>query len=213
VVQIADPTAFDGGRHQRYVGFARSLQLLQPKDVAYTIFPRGLYRGRGDGPRMFIQYNRQGGMYQRLMRRAGGGWGTYFRRMTNFDAGRGSPPVNQLLNIIEAMNSRAHTYQAAYTIVIQRPGSETVRPRGGPCLNYIAVQLQSGTPQRVSFLCVYRNHDFLTRAYGNYWGLCDLLKFLAAETQSQPGSLTCVSAHAYACYKLGQLRSFLGSFP
>jgi hypothetical protein len=46
-------------------------------------------------------------------------------------------------------------------------------------------------------LAVYRNHDFLQKAYGNYWALCNLLCFLAKETNTIAGPLTCVSSHAY----------------
>jgi thymidylate synthase len=115
--------------------------------------------------------------------------------MTHYENGNGS--INQLDNIVNAINNRQKIYQAAYTIVIEKPGRETIRPLGAPCLNYIAVQLTPGNPRTISLLCIYRNHDFLERAYGNYWGLCNLIKFLSEETQSTPGALTCVSSHAY----------------
>ena len=79
--------------------------------------------------------------------------------------------VNQLDNIINAINNRSKKHKAAYTIYIQKPGCETIRPRGGPCLNYIAVQIEKKETSEIGLLCVYRSHDFLERAYGNYWGL------------------------------------------
>ena len=96
--------------------------------------------------------------------------------MTHYNGPDGT--VNQLNNIIAAIRDRENLSKAAYTIVIQEPGGETVRPLGGPCLNYIAVQAepgQAGQPLTLGLLAVYRNHDFLERAYGNYWGLCNLL--------------------------------------
>jgi hypothetical protein len=88
-------------------------------------------------------------------------------------------------------------------------GGETVRPLGGPCLNYIAVQAepsQANQPMTLGLLAVYRNHDFLERAYGNYWGLCNLLRFLIKEVGGAPGPLTCVSSHAYVSGKKTALR-------
>ena len=67
---------------------------------------------------------------------------------------------NQLENIIHAIKVRSNISTAAYTIIIQKPGGETIRPLGGPCLNYIAVQLEPGNPVKLGLLAVYRNHDF-----------------------------------------------------
>ena len=49
----------------------------------------------------------------------------------------------------------------------------------------------------ISLLAVYRNHDFRERTFGNYWGLCSLLKYICTETDSSMGSITCISSHAY----------------
>lgn len=117
--------------------------------------------------------------------------------------------INQLDNIIQAIRNRSTTQKAAYTIIIQQPGSETIRPRGGPCLNYLALQLVPGKPRSIGLLAVYRNHDFLERAYGNYWGLCLLLQFIAKETGSKVGPITCISSHAYVPNKREALISFL----
>jgi hypothetical protein len=196
VVQIEDPCAFDEQFHQEVEQFCRLHGLLGPRHVAYTIFPRRLYRIKGSADKLFGAYNRQGGLYDWLRTRPLGGWGTYFRRMTHYESLGGA--VNQLHLIIEAINRRRRVWKAAYTVVIQEPGEETTRPRGAPCLNYIAVQMEpKDLHPSLGLLCVYRNHDMLERAYGNYWGLCNLAHFLAQETHSTPGSVTCVSSHAY----------------
>jgi thymidylate synthase len=129
--------------------------------------------------------------------------------MTNYDYG--DEPVNQLQNIIQAINTRSNVWKAACTIIIQKPGNETTGPRGGPCLNYIAVQMKAGNPCKIGFLCVYRNHDLLERTYGNYWGLCNLLQFLAAETNASTGPLTCISSHAEITKYKTSFKRFLDS--
>jgi len=185
--------------------FAKSEGVLPPKDVAYTIFPHGLYQHR-NGDELFTAYNKPGGFYARVKT----GWGTYFRRMTSYKGANGR--VNQLGNIIAAVRDRQNLSKAAYTIVIQHPGGETMRPLGGPCLNYIAVQAEpgeDGQPPTIGLLAVYRNHDFLERAYGNYWGLCNLLMFLAKEVKGIPGPLTCVSSHAYVAGKKTALKTLV----
>lgn len=195
IVHISDILVFDPSVHKKISDFAGTNGLLGPKHVAYTIFPHGLYKGRGTAEQLYEKYNSPRGMFNWTRTRPRRGWGTYFRRMTHY--GSNQPPVNQLANIVNAINRRGLDYAAAYTIVIQNPGPETVRTMGGPCLNYLAVQIQSGSPRKLGLLAVYRNHEFLERAYGNYWGLCNLSDFLSKETDSQPGPLTCVSSHAY----------------
>jgi thymidylate synthase len=127
--------------------------------------------------------------------------------MTQYSGRRGDE--NQLDNIIAAIKTRKTRCRAAYTIVIQYPGTETTQKMGGPCLNYLTVQIDPSPPTRLGMLAVYRNHDFLERAYGNYWGLCNLVKFLAHETGMNAGPLTCVSSHAFVAEKRAKFKRFL----
>lgn len=206
IIQIRNPGLLDPSFHAKIKGFAKVQGLLGPKDVAYTIFPHKLYQLEGDAANLFAAYNKPEGLFDRVKI----GWGTYFRRMTNYETANGI--VNQLDTIIEAIRHRGNLCKAAYTIVIQNPGGETVRPLGGPCLNYIAVQAepgQAGQPLTLGLLAVYRNHDFLERAYGNYWGLCNLLMFLANEVRGKAGPLTCVSSHAYVAGKKEALKELV----
>lgn len=207
VVQIRNPILLDQRFNDQVHEFARTQGLLGPRHVAYTVFPQGLYRNRKGAASVFTSYNRENGMYDRLHRRKKD-WGTYFRRMTHYD-GRKGTVVNQLGNIIEAIRVRQSVSKAAYAITIQHPGGETIRPLGGPCLNYLAVQAEPGQPLTLGLMAVYRNQDFLERAYGNYWGLCNLIDFLAHGVGGESGPLTCVSSHAYVSGSKTALRAFL----
>lgn len=206
VVQIRDPDAYDDKFNDRIAEFAQNTSLLAPRHVAYTIFPEGLYRDGANATQVFASYNRPNGLYDRLHKRKKD-WGTYFRRMTHYEGKKGTV-VNQLENIINAFRDRKSISKAAYTLVIQYPGGETVRPLGGPCLNYLAVQAEPD-PFSIGLMAVYRNHDFLERAYGNYWGLCNLVSFIAKEVGATPGPLTCVSSHAYVDGNKTALRTFV----
>jgi len=209
IVHIKDINLFNQHFHDDIESFARENLILSPKQVAYTIFPHRLYENLQDGEMLYTAYNRRGGLYDRIRT----GWGTYFRRMTNYEGASGT--VNQLNKIISAIRNRSLLRKAAYTIVIQHPGGETTRPLGGPCLNYLAIQAdpaRAGLLNTLGLLAVYRNHDFLERAYGNYWGLTNLLRFIAAEAEGTPGPLTCVSSHAYVSGKKVALRAFMGKF-
>lgn len=191
-VHIENPTLFEYGFNENVNDFAVNNALLGPKHVCYTIFPYKLYENSDNRASFYYAYTNR--FFQRTQRRLRN-WGTYFNRMIAYNTN--GETVNQLENIINAINDRTTTSRAAYTIVIERPGSETVRKMGAPCLNYIAIQTIPGNPKRIGLLAVYRNHDFLERAYGNYWGLCRLLSFLCQETSAQCGPITCISSHAY----------------
>jgi hypothetical protein len=210
VVHACDPNAFDEGFHEQVSGFCRRHRLLGPKHVAYTIFPHKQYAMRGSASEVFAAYNRPRGLYERLHTLSKGEWGTYFRRMTHYETDQG--PVNQLRDILWAIRTRQQVWRAAYTVTLAKPGSEAVRPRGAPCLSYIAVQLEPGASKPVlGLLCVYRHHDFLERAYGNYWGLCNLARFLASEAACEPGPVTWVSSRAYVDRLKGPLRRLLAA--
>jgi len=211
VVQVTDPARFDDDIHEACCTFAKDLQVLSPKDVAYTIFPHGLCRRRRSRKALYAAYNRIGGLYERTMNRVPHSWGTYFRRMICYETTTG--PVNQLEQIISAMRSDERVFKGAFTLVLQMPGGETKRRRGGPCLNYIAVQRTEGNSGEVGLLCVYRSHDFLERTLGNYWGLCNLLMFIAKETSSKPGPLTCISSLAFVPSHKVEFRKFLSTLP
>jgi len=202
VVAIHDPLSVDPVLHRSIEAFCRDQGLLMPKQVAYTIFPRGLARRR-TASELFDAYNRTRGFFDRVKT----GWGTYFRRMTHYEVGHGA--VNQLGRIIDAINSRTLCHRAAYTMAIPHPGGENVRTRGAPCLNYLAFQIEPDELQTISLLAVYRNHDVVERAYGNFLGLGWLLRFLCNETESQVGQLTCLSSHAYINDRVRALRTFL----
>ncbi len=208
MVSIQKPELIDDSLHKKFVEFAKKNGLIKPKDIAYTIFPHKLYEHCGSASKLFSKYNNPKGMYERLRKRPHRGWGTYFRRMTHYK----TPDriENQLNNIINAIKNRDRISKAAYTVVIEHPGGETIRPLGAPCLNYLAVQLDTDT-RKMGLLAVYRNHDFFERAYGNYWGLCNLLKFMAKETHFNLGVLTCVSSHAYIDKSKREFKGFVQS--
>ncbi len=174
--------------------------LLDLRQVAYTIFPRSLYLGVSKDPgKLFDRYNRRNGVYERLKRRYPQQitWGTYFRRLTRYPTVSDSGDrlfVNQLAEIIARMKERSKTYKSAYIMNLVVPGTDGRRIIGDPCLNYAALQLEPD--RRLNMLAVYRNHDFIQRAYGNYLGLGYLIEFLSDSTDYTPGALTCISSHA-----------------
>lgn len=173
--------------------FCDSKRILRPKDVAYTIFPFNLYSDSSSAQSFYDMYRDK--FYPWTRKRPKSGWGTYFYRMINYE--RNGKVTNQLDKIITAINSRRTLTRNCFNISILYPDKECSRHMGAPCLNYITLQLETSETNTINMLAVYRNHDFLERAFGNYWGLYKLLEFIAAETSSMIGTLTCISSHAF----------------
>lgn len=165
MVVIQRPAECQPPIHQAYEQMIGTHRLLSLKQVTYTIFPRSVYLQVGQDPnRLFERYNRPGGVYDRLRRKHGRrfGWGSYFRRMTYYagaENGGRAAVVNQLGDIINMMRTRDRTHKVAYTISILIPGVDGRRTIGGPCLNHLALQLES--PRVLNLMAVYRNHDFI----------------------------------------------------
>lgn len=123
-------------------------------------------------------------------------WGNYFLRFTKF----GSNCKNQLQPIIDGINNRANKQAACYIMHVSSVDYDNnTRVIGNPCLQYVQFGVNNNS---LNLTAVYRNHDFLTKALGNYIGLAQLLKFVCNETGSTMGGITCHSIHYY----MGQKR-------
>ena len=197
VVQINQPELFNNDNNILLEDFARRHGLISQKHVAHTIFPQTFFSKGISRTKLYKKYWR---FFNRPRIEARHGWGTYFGRMIKYPAPYGTC-VDQLGSIIDHIKEWQRNYKASHTIIIPNPYNDMNKTMGAPCLNYITIQpenaLDPKEPKTINMLAVYRNHDFTERAYGNYFGLCNLMKYIVNETNSQIGTLTCISSHAY----------------
>jgi thymidylate synthase len=68
------------------------------------------------------------------------------------------------------------------------------------------VEITAPTSEELDLIAVYRNHDFIEKALGNFVGLARLLRFICRSTNNAVGSVICHSIHAYANNKSRLLR-------
>lgn len=203
VVHVADPARLDSSILQAYDHICDAHKLLGSRHVAYTIFPQSLYEKFGREPKkLFDLYNRPHGVFDRVRRRKAS-WGTYFRRLTHWPeeqpgaSGTAATYVNQLDRTIESLSCRERMFRSAYVMSLWSPTRDSKRVRGAPCLLSLALQLErTGEDQVLNILALYRNHNFVDRALGNYLGLAQLQQFLCNHTPYVIGSMTCVSSNA-----------------
>jgi thymidylate synthase len=190
MVHIKNPLELDEQIDRLYLRFCKENDLTNQYKVATFIFPQKLYHLYGDARDKI--YAKQ----KKIHKVVKGPWGSYFDQMVAWKGSKNDEPFNQVEKIIQLINSRERTYKAAYTIQITNPKFHSNYVIGGPCLRYITLQLNQKNKE-MSFLALYRNHDFARRAYGNYIGLGNLLNFMANQTGFRVDTLTCVSSNAY----------------
>lgn len=196
VVTINNPSITNNDAISMLTKFAESKGLITPSRVQHTIFPSRYYKEDKikNREKLYKYYNR---FYSLTRHQPHSGWGTYFKRMISYKTQDGEM-YDQLGNIIDHINNRKNNFGAAHFMVIPQIGAESNRKMGSPCLNYVTIQVEKNEEDRIiNLLAVYRNHDYRERTFGNYWGLCDLLKYICKETDSSVGSVTCISSHAY----------------
>lgn len=196
IVQIDNPELFDNDIDILLTTFAKNNNIIIPKHVAHTIFPQSFYINGITKENLYKKYWR---FFNRPREKPRKGWGTYFKRMIKYPTQNGY--TDQLDNIICKINNNEKNYGSSNIIVIPYPDTDSKKIMGAPCLNYITIQTENiyGTNNKkiINLLAVYRNHNFTERTYGNYLGLCNLIKYIANETNSEIGTLTCISSHAY----------------
>lgn len=204
VVQIKNPLEMNDEFHKNMERFAKSHNLVGQNQVAYTIFPYKLYK-KGRERKVF--YERYWKYFCGVNLHKFSNWGgTYFERMIRYRGNK--EEIDQLGTIIDAINNRTVNCGASFVMVIPYPYKDIKRKMGSPCLNYVTVQVDTTTDFRYINLCaVYRNHDFCERAYGNYYGLGKLMEYIAFETNSKVGYLTCVSSKAYISKHRSELKN------
>lgn len=212
IVAIADPTAEQQDVRQvldRFVGDWRRANhnsVERVSTVANTLFPSAWYVPERLGPtaaeHLYDLERSTRPVTRRRNRR-----GTYFERMVAWP-GSGNREFNQLAQVIDRVRSareRGHQRGHEYEVGLTTPADEIAAPvlvpgkdrstQGFPCLSHLSFSLLDGV---VHLLAVYRSHDFISRAYGNYLGLGRVLQFVAQESGVSAGELTCVSASATA---------------
>jgi len=216
-VAIANPvTEIDGVRAtlDEFVAARRARNrnsVERVSTVANTLFPQSWYReslGDGAATHLYELEHETRHVSHRTAKR-----GTYFERLVAWpDPEKGR--VNQLSRAIERLSvarergeERGNQYEVGVTgpmedgfaAPIVLPGHDNLT-RGFPCLSHISLSLHRG---EVHLAALYRSHDYVSRAYGNYIGLGRVLAFVGNESGWPIGEVTCISSSATSEFSRG----------
>ncbi len=197
-VTIGDPTADRADVRAELDAFAadarrRGKDMPRIDRVAGTIFQTSFYRpGTADAEGHLYELERR--IRKVVRRHPQNRRGTYFERLVAYPLADGEE-FNQLHHMLGRLRSAASAGRRngnQFELSIFHPGRDSY-PVGFPCLSHISITLREGV---LDATAVYRNQYFLDRAYGNYLGIGEVLRFLATESGFAVGELLCVASHA-----------------
>lgn len=196
-VSIRNPIAQDRAIRGKLDAFIRASQspdrIPRIDTVAGTIFPSAFYRSSAKDPENHL-YEWEARIRPVVRKHPENRHGTYFERLVAYPGNDGTT-FNQLHHVLGRLRSAAaNNWRNGnfYELSIFHPERDSY-PLGFPCLSHISVTLSEG---RLDATALYRNQFFAARAYGNYLGLGELLRFLAIESGFSVGELLCVASHA-----------------
>jgi hypothetical protein len=201
VVSIADPSEPAGSEAdvRRYLDkVLTNAQLQDTQTVANTIFPVALAKGRS-ASKLYDTYSTK--TFSVLRRFAPNRRGTYFLRMIKRDSQRQPKIVsrNPLDEVISKMRGELERgkgiLRCAYELAVYDPLDDASIRMGFPCLSHVSLKLDPDYG-RLHLTALYRNQQYIERAYGNFLGLARLHAFIAQETGLKVGELVCHATHA-----------------
>jgi len=197
VVRISDPLPEDRGIRAAVDDLLATAGHQPVIEVRNTIFPAALAEEFSDPDELIAEYLEDYSTLQAL----GSPQGTYFGRICEYPHPDGSS-TPQLSNTIAKLNE-AQTgtrWRAIYELNIYAEHKDNNKKRGFfPCLAHLSFQLgvDDGGADRLDCLALYRYQDLMLKGYGNYLGLAELQRYVAAATGFVPGELTVIAGHAH----------------
>jgi thymidylate synthase len=163
-------------------------------EVRNTIFPAALAEAFSDPDELIVEYLEDYSTLQAL----GSPQGTYFGRICEYPHPDGSS-TPQLSNTIAKARTGTR-WRAIYELNIYDEHKDNNKKRGFfPCMAHLSFQLGvgDGGVDRLGCLALYRYQDLMLKGYGNYLGLAELQRYVAAATGFVPGELTVIAGHAH----------------
>jgi len=124
---------------------------------------------------------------------------SYVERLVAWRSGDNGKKIPQLQSVVERLKKEVGNRapkSSSYEISIYSPGLDPGY-MSFPCLSHLSLKYDN-KHRMVHLTAVYRNHTYLSHAYGNFLGLGRLMKFICNETGTQPGELVSISTHADA---------------
>jgi thymidylate synthase len=174
-------------------GLSEKKHLPDVETTRNTIFPASFAR-RNPQPADLAAYYRERYTKDGLRGFPGNDRGTYFGRIVAYPRGDDDPgdqltdTVRKLLDEVRGGSPKSSRYE----INIYSEAHDT-NPMSFPCLAHLSVHLHEG---RLHMQAIYRNELLVARGYGNFLGLAELQRYIAAAAAVDLGELLMTIGHA-----------------
>lgn len=124
---------------------------------------------------------------------------SYVERLVAWRSTGSGAPVPQLQNVLTRLKKEVRNpapKSSSYEISVYSPGLDAAY-MSFPCLSHLSFKYDHHRGL-LHLTALYRNHTYLSHAYGNFVGLGRLIQFVCRETETYPGELVSISTHADA---------------
>ena len=124
---------------------------------------------------------------------------SYVERLVAWRSVESAAPVPQLQNVLARIKSEQRNSapkSSSYEVSVYSPGLDSGY-MSFPCLSHLSFKYDHRRGL-LHLTALYRNHTYLSHAYGNFIGLGRLIQFVCRETETSPGELVSISTHADA---------------
>ena len=171
--------------------------------VRNTIFPEYLWQtSNNDRETLYARYLK---IWPKLKKTQQNRLGSYFKRLIAF--GDVKNQKNQLEEIIKTWNQGTHRKSALQATIFNPYEDISKAPRRGfPCLQQVVFVPEGSNGQEcLTIVGFYASQDCFSKAFGNYWGLYSLGKFVAEAMGIPFKSVCCIASN----YVLGSTKKNL----
>lgn len=206
IVSIRDPCREIPAATRIVDELAAGLDLKSSMENANSIWPAFFARPGRPATEVFADIDRF--VIGTIKKACGNRHDSYIERLVAWRSFEHGEAVPQLQNILSRLKTEVHNpapKSSSYEMSVFSPGLDSGY-MSFPCLSHLSVKYDHRR-NLVHLIALYRNHTFLSHAYGNYVGLGRLIAFICAETGTSPGDLVSVSTHADAELNHGKART------
>ena len=196
---------------------ARTLGLKSTMENANAIWPCFFARPKRDSAEVFSDIERFA--IPAIKTACKNRHDSYIERLMAWRGVESGTVVPQLQNVLARLKSEIGNpapKSSSYEVSIYSPGLDAGY-MSFPCLSYLSFKYDHRLGL-IHLTALYRNHAYLSHAYGNFLGLGRLMQFVCRQTSTSPGELVSISTHADAelarrksqtCLALAKIRQIL----
>jgi thymidylate synthase len=176
---------------------AKDLELKSTMENANAIWPSFFARPKRKSAEVFTDIKRYA--IPAIKTACSNKHDSYVERLVAWRSAESGTPVPQLQNVLTRIKNEVKNpapKSSSYEISIYSPGLDAGY-MSFPCLSHLSFKYDRRRGL-LHLTALYRNHTYLTHAYGNFVGLGRLMQFVCRETEICPGELISISTHADA---------------